>query len=434
MDSAEKLTILSFCTGYAGLDLGIRRVLGDRLRGVAACEIEAFAVANLLAKMESGLMDPMPVWTNLKTFPSREFHGLVDILVAGFPCQPFAASGQKRATEDPRHLFPFIDKIIGDIEPSAVFLENVEGILNCKCRNQPGARDGEPVLLYVLRCLEKRGYEATWGLFSAREVGAPHKRMRVFMLGRRRDRDVEWGRFCPGLADAQGWKPGEPEAWDRRENAGRGGQEGGKPQALVDAESLQPRAGQQHAGADRVGQGGQGGGEPSEGMADSAGSRRHGRPRQEQHVRGQPLQAARLAGRREMGGVHAGAEDLDGGGERRLGDPSHGVFQGMVQRGDRGLLWPSRPGERQHFWEPPRNLPKSKGRASLRGVPIEPRLGRTLDGSPSWLVRSVGDETTDRRVDRLRLIGNAVVPAVAETAWRELWRRMVGEKEETLFG
>jgi site-specific DNA-cytosine methylase len=99
------------------------------------------------------------------------------ILSGGFPCQPFSAAGKRQATEDPRHLFPYIADGIRECQPRIVFLENVQGILSCK------TADGEPVLQYVLRELEGMGYRATAGIFSAEEVGAPHQRKRVFIMG-----------------------------------------------------------------------------------------------------------------------------------------------------------------------------------------------------------------------------------------------------------
>lgn len=75
MDSPETITAVSFCTGYAGLDLGIRRVVPG-LRVIAYSEIEAYACANLVAKMEAGLLDAAPIWTNLKTFPSDWLQGI----------------------------------------------------------------------------------------------------------------------------------------------------------------------------------------------------------------------------------------------------------------------------------------------------------------------------------------------------------------------
>ena len=169
-------TYISLCSGYDGIGIGLKRAIPN-LRTIAHCEIEAYAVANLIAKMEAGQMDEAPVFTDLKTFPYRELSGRVTVLSAGFPCQPFSSAGKRQATEDPRHLYPWIANGITAMRPRYVFLENVEGIISAKTGG------GESVLKYVLGDLEERGYSCAWGIFSAAEVGAPHQRKRVFILG-----------------------------------------------------------------------------------------------------------------------------------------------------------------------------------------------------------------------------------------------------------
>lgn len=188
MDNTNKLTHISLCTGYGGIDIGLSRAL-RAVRSVAYVEIEAFPIINLVEKIEAGLMDPAPIFTDLKKFPWGLYRGKVDILSGGFPCQPFSAAGRRAGDEDPRHLWPFIVKGIRELgRPSLVFFENVEGIISSKLKGDSWRdREGTPVLLHVLRELERLGYKATAGIFSAAEVGAPHQRKRVFILGVRND-------------------------------------------------------------------------------------------------------------------------------------------------------------------------------------------------------------------------------------------------------
>ena len=169
-------TYVSLCSGYDGIGIGLKRAIPN-LRTIAHVEIETYAIANLIAKMEAGQLDACPVFTDLKQFPYRELRDRVTILSAGFPCQPFSSAGKRQATEDPRHLYPWIANGITAMRPRYVFLENVEGIISAK------TGDGESVLKYVLGDLEERGYSCAWGIFSASEVGAPHQRKRVFILG-----------------------------------------------------------------------------------------------------------------------------------------------------------------------------------------------------------------------------------------------------------
>ncbi len=170
------ITHLSLCAGYGGIDLGLRRVIPS-LRTICYVEIEAFAIVNLAQKIEKGWLDPAPIWTNLKTFEFSKFHGKVDILTGGFPCQPFSQAGKRAGADDERHLWPYIEKGIRDLgRPPVVFFENVEGIISTKIGDQS-------VLHHVLIRLEQMGYKATAGVFSASEVGASHQRKRVFIMG-----------------------------------------------------------------------------------------------------------------------------------------------------------------------------------------------------------------------------------------------------------
>lgn len=184
MDTTKELTHLSLCTGYGGIDLGLQRAIRN-IRTICYVEIEAFAIANLVSKIEKGLLDAAPVWSNLKTFDWIPFRGKVDILSGGFPCQPFSSAGRRQGDQDPRHLWPHIIKGIEQLgRPPIIFLENVEGIISSKLQSD-GWSDpkGTSVLHHVLRELERLGYKATAGVFSAREIGAPHQRKRVFIMG-----------------------------------------------------------------------------------------------------------------------------------------------------------------------------------------------------------------------------------------------------------
>jgi DNA (cytosine-5)-methyltransferase 1 len=177
MDTTTQLTHISLCAGYGGIDLGLKGAIPG-LRTIALSEIEAFAVANLVSKMESGLMAPAPIWTDLKTFPYAEFSGRVDILSGGYPCQPFSSAGKRLGKDDPRHLWPWIADGIAAMRPSLCFFENVEGHITM------GLPD-------VIEDLAGLGYRATWGIFSASECGAPHRRKRIFILAYRKSTGLE---------------------------------------------------------------------------------------------------------------------------------------------------------------------------------------------------------------------------------------------------
>ena len=205
--SKRPITHISHCYGYGGIDIGLQRVFGPYIVTIVACEIEAFAIQNGLAKSEAGLLHgSVPFHTDIKSFPFGKFRELVDIYSAGFPCQPFSCAGARKATEDPRHLFPFIKAGLIEMQPEWVFLENVDGIFSAKIKgdgwNDP---EGTPILLHVLRELERVGYEAEAGVFSAAEAGAPHQRKRVFILGRRKAGKAYNKLPVLSLADGQCW-------------------------------------------------------------------------------------------------------------------------------------------------------------------------------------------------------------------------------------
>ena len=307
MDTSKAVTHVGLCAGYGGIELGLKRAIPD-LRSIALCEIEAFAIANLVSKMEAGLMDPAPIWPDLKTFPWSAFRDRVDILTGGYPCQPFSAAGKRLGGEDPRHLWPHISRGISILQPRVCFFENVEGHITCG-------------LHHVLCDLGRLGYRTTWGIFSAAEVGAPHQRKRVFILA-----VSSSFRGAPGLSGSvqrDEGQPGEPD-------------DGG-----------------------------------DQGMADT-----------------------------ECGGLVAGRNDS-------------GQSQGS--QSEHCSAWPSRPGEQQYGWEPPRVI----------DISPECSLGRDIDGSSGRLDYAELCVTCDNRTDELRLLGNGVVPATAERAFRTLIKELL---------
>lgn len=168
MDNTKDITVLSLCTGYGGLELGLSLALTNPLR-VVAVEVEAYALANLVAKAEAGKLAIETLWPDLRTFPAEKFRRCFDIITAGYPCQPFSHAGLRQGENDPRHLWPDIAGIIEAVRPVWCFFENVGGHLTL----------GFPE---VYRSLRLMGYSVEAGLFSAAECGAPHRRERLFIL------------------------------------------------------------------------------------------------------------------------------------------------------------------------------------------------------------------------------------------------------------
>ena len=165
--------VLSLCSGVGGLDLGLKLAMPTS-RTVAYMEIEAYACEILVKRMEEKILDPAPLWSDVKSFDCKPWRGKVDIITGGYPCQPFSVAGKKLGDKDPRHLWPHVRRIVSEIEPMLCFFENVGGHL------QLGFEQ-------VHNDLQGLGYKVKAGLFTAEEVGAPHRRERLFILAYRND-------------------------------------------------------------------------------------------------------------------------------------------------------------------------------------------------------------------------------------------------------
>lgn len=163
---------LSLCAGVGGIDLGLRLV-SPRIRTICYVEGEAYTAEILAARMEEGHLDSAPIWTDLRTFDGRPWRGAVDIVTAGFPCQPFSVAGKRRYEADERHLWPFIARIVEECQPSLIFLENV----SIRAFIEPW------------RDLRELGFSLSRPFAcTAAELGAGHLRRRVFVLAYRKHR------------------------------------------------------------------------------------------------------------------------------------------------------------------------------------------------------------------------------------------------------
>ena len=438
MDIAEELpTVISFCSGYGGIERGLD-LAGVKHRVLAYVEIEAFAIANLVAKMESGQLVPAPIFTDLKTFPAKIFRDCVDIITGGYPCQPFSAAGKRLGTEDPRHLWPYILDHIRSIRPVRCMFENVEGHISLGLRE-------------VIGDLEGAGYQATWGIFSAAEVGAPHQRKRVYIMADTRDprpsragiepqpgiKIIEpcdsdsTGECGPDVADSHN---GQRELKNEEIRTGRDASFYGSEELADTGIAGLPQRDRQ--GASTKGQpyaeSQCGGGLPPD-MGDTkhyglsaAEIRRDANPSGDNDQKGE-IKAVEpeRASQPNSGGDLSEPDHLANTSSQRFGGESQGQLQqprgaevisageelaDTVSEGSQGRLSGREDTER----ESQRGHLGRGGTALQRGQeqswPPEPRLGRVVDGCPD-------------RVDRIRLLGNGVVPQTAAKAWTTLVSR-----------
>ena len=102
----------------------------------------------------------------------------IDILTAGYPCQPFSQAGNRKGTDDARHIWPNIKEGISILRPRYVILENVRGHLSLGFKE-------------VLKDLAEIGYDAKWQIVRASDVGAPHRRERLFVIAQPSDTNCE---------------------------------------------------------------------------------------------------------------------------------------------------------------------------------------------------------------------------------------------------
>ena len=354
--------------------------------------------------METNQLDAAPIYTNLKEFPYAEFRGQVDILSGGFPCQPFSQAGARKATEDPRHLFPYIAEGIRECQPRIVFLENVEGIISAK------TTDGESVLRYVLRTLEGLGYKATAGIFSASEVGFPHQRKRVFILG---------------VSDtiSSGLRGGRSSEECRDEREGILSNEGERNEVRSETEGCGNTSSilgnSEYNGCsstEELRSNSEASNDCTKGEEQSGESKRTSGPNLREGIQGceelgyseGTRQSSSDDGSRQaqLGGTssrNAQSELSDTDIKRLEGSVFKGESREQTEESSSGCSWgkyPARPNEEQYEWEAP------------RVIEAKPRLGGATNGSSN-------------RVDRLRLLGNGVVPQTAAKAFETLIKRVL---------
>ena len=159
---------LALCSGFGGIERGLESRI-DGFKTVCHVEGEAYAVANLVKKIQEGAIHEAPIWSNVETFDGEPWRGKVDIITGGFPCQPHSSAGKLLGEKDPRNLWPDVKRIIGEVSPRILFLENVSNINNT-------------IGPSIVGDLAEMGYNSAWCVVRASEVGAPHRRARWFIM------------------------------------------------------------------------------------------------------------------------------------------------------------------------------------------------------------------------------------------------------------
>jgi DNA (cytosine-5)-methyltransferase 1 len=347
------LRIGSLFSGIGGLDIGLERAgLG---RTVWQVEADPYCRAVLAKHWPDAVR-----YDDVRTVGAHNLSP-VDVICGGFPCQDLSYAGKGAGLDGARSglWFEYL-RIVREVRPRVVIVENVAALRT----------RGLPV---VLAGLEAAGYRAEWALAAARDVGAPHKRQRLFVVAVAdadgvddRSRRLPVGARKEVAVFAERRADGGEPVDDGELAVERGGSPARRPMAdpvrehLFDERGEQQRRVPDRQGAPPAAVGG-------EDVADAVSERGRGGTADREHAAdaGQPPAGPhRRKTRPAEPGVGRGSDGL------------RPWLDRIAARGDR---WPAPPGPTQAPWEPPR---------TAAGV--------------------------NKRANRLKALGNAVVPQVAE--------------------
>ena len=160
---------------FAGAGGGI---LGGQLLGwrtVCAVEWEQYPASVLCARQNEGLLPHFPIWDDVQTFDGKPWRGIVDVISGGFPCQDISCAGKGAGIEGQKSgMWKEFARIISEVRPQYVFVENSPMLTSRG-------------LGTVLGDLASMGFNAEWGVLSAADVGANHKRDRIWIVAEQRD-------------------------------------------------------------------------------------------------------------------------------------------------------------------------------------------------------------------------------------------------------
>ncbi len=162
---------LSLFTGAGG------GIWGSKLLGwktIGYVEKDEYCQKVIRQRIDDGLFDSAPLFSDITLFISQGFadgySGLVDVITAGFPCQPFSTAGKQLGAADSRNMWPQTLECICRIRPHFALLENVPGLTT------------HPYFGQILGDLAAALYDCEGDCISANEFGAPHERSRQWIL------------------------------------------------------------------------------------------------------------------------------------------------------------------------------------------------------------------------------------------------------------
>lgn len=163
------MRVLDLFSGIGGFSLAARWA---QMETVAFCEIEPFC-QKVLQKNFPGV----PIYSDVRQLTRKQLErdGVIDdtrgidLMCGGIPCQPFSVAGKQRGQDDERHLWPEMFRLVRELRPSWVVVENVTGFIKLALDD-------------VLDDLESEGYATQSVVIPAQAIGAPHKRERLWIV------------------------------------------------------------------------------------------------------------------------------------------------------------------------------------------------------------------------------------------------------------
>lgn len=170
------LTSLEICAGAGGQALGLAMA---GFVHVALVEYEA----DYCAALKRNRPEWNVICKDVREFSGIPYQGKIDLLAGGVPCPPFSQAGKQLGSEDERDLFPEAIRLIGEIQPRAVMLENVRGLLDPKFTEYRTS---------IMRRIADLGYRVQIKLLNASDYGVPQLRPRVIIVGIRNNENGEF--------------------------------------------------------------------------------------------------------------------------------------------------------------------------------------------------------------------------------------------------
>jgi len=163
---------LSLFSGAGGGLLAEKYLLN--WRSIGYVENNVYCQKVLAQRIKEGFLELAPLWGDIDEFIESgavdQYKGLTDVVTGGFPCQPFSVAGRRKGKDDSRNCWPQTIEVIRRVRPRWFFGENVSGLLNSGYFPE------------ILGSLAEAGYDARWIVLGADDVGAPHRRKRLWIL------------------------------------------------------------------------------------------------------------------------------------------------------------------------------------------------------------------------------------------------------------